>query len=235
MLQEFDFGEVHPEVSRLLRVYSVVDTVGFDSDGVLFDLDRSVVQKFNSVHGTSYTVDDITEWNSIRNWLLKLGKPFEIADASQFKDYWENRDLIKSSLLIRGAREITLASMRDGKKVIVATSRKFHLDEVTRLQVRRWLGWVPQENIRIRDANDDDQNGFKARVVGLDTIGMFFENDPLHIKEILMHTDAHVVLVPDLPRYEIEYPEVVSNSRVLRLPKLDLLAQVLFPNPRILY
>src|SRR3972149_9962788 len=103
MTQEHYLAEVAHEVERIKEIYEASETIGYDADGVLFDLESRVVWKVNSRHGTSYTVDMITEWHTVRNWLVDLGNPLEEAEASQFSDYWENRELILSSPLIKGA------------------------------------------------------------------------------------------------------------------------------------
>ena len=233
MTQEHHLAEASHEVERSKEIYEASETIGFDADGVLFDLDGRVIWRVNSTHGTSYTVDEITEWHSVRNWLVDLGYPPKEAEVSQFRDYWENRELILSTPLIKGAWEMILACERDGKNAIVATSRQFFLEETTRLQLRRRLGLIRPENIHIRKAGDDDRKGFKGRVVRDRRIGLFFENDPLHIEGILEQTDIPVVWVPFYPRYEKQYPEIASSPRVIKLPYLYLLAQVLYPDTRI--
>jgi len=228
MRQETDPRDLHPEVRRILNILKVVDSVGMDIDGFLFDLDSVVVQKFNRIYGTNYTPDDITEWNSVRDLLIEQGHSLEEAEYLQNEDYWDNPKVIKRAPLIRGARELTLALLRTGKEIYPTTSRKPNLAEATNWQLRFWLGWIPEDNLRIRDDGDFDRHGFKARTILSDRFGMFFENYPPHGELILDTTDAHLVICPYKARFEQQYPKVASNPRVIKLPNLSMLGEAIF-------
>jgi len=229
MSHETDPTDTHPEVKRILRLIPVVDKFGLDIDDFLFNLRLAVTRKYNSDHGTQYTPGHITEYNSVRNWLIAQGYSFEEADTMQNSNYWDNPDVLMSAPLIRGARELTLALRREKKNIYPTTSRDPQLNEMTRRQLRLYLGWIPEENLRIRLDGDPDKHGFKGRTAEEEEFGVFFENYPPHAGEILLQADTHVAICPYYPSYELEYPEVVSNPRVIKLPSLGMLAEALDP------
>ena len=229
MSHETDPTDTHPEVKRILRLLPVVDKIGIDIDDFLFNTRLAVTRKYNSDHGTQYTPGHMTEYNSVRSWLMAQGYGFEEAHRRQNSHYWDNPDVLMSAPLIRGARELTLALLREKKNIYPTTSRDPQLNEMTRHQLRLYLGWIPEENLRIRLDGDTDKHGFKGRTAKEEEFGMFFENDPRHGDDILRNADAHVVICPYYPSYELEFPEVVSNPRVIRLPNLGMLAEVLYP------
>jgi hypothetical protein len=206
-----------------------------DLDDLLFYLSLAVTHKLNRNFGTHYKPDDITEYNWVRDALMLQGYSFAEADVRQNTDYWDNPDVVMSAPLIEGAREITLAMVRADIEIFPTTSRNPSLTDVTRRQLRRYLGWIPEDNLLIRRRGDEDKHGFKPRAINRRKLPFFFENYPGHGRAILASTDAHLALCPYWPRYKQEFPDVVSHPRTVKLRSLSAVAEVIDPFMRRMY
>lgn len=127
-----------PTNPELLKEHPVIVV---DIDGVLFDTPQHAVERWNSVHGTDYKVEDIFDHNAKHNKERGIGRHYhdngsetDPETGEQFDDifYGAQKD-VANYLLMSGAREV-LARLKEeyGASVHALTARdKNNLEDVT--------------------------------------------------------------------------------------------------------
>src|SRR5690349_2105350 len=97
---------LRPEVAKERPVIVV------DIDGVLFDTPQHAVERWNSIHGTAYSVEDIFDYNAkhdktlFRHW-HDDGAETDKESGKKFDDgfYGAQKD-VANYLLMPGARDV---------------------------------------------------------------------------------------------------------------------------------
>lgn len=165
-----------------------------DLDGPIFDIHTQAIIRCNEELGTNYCPSDIREWHAIRNFALAAGRSFEEACDLEERLYY-HPDELKQVGLTPGAEEFTKWFYDHDIPLEIISSRRPNLRQVTLDVLKEKLPFIKGENVMMQQTNMMDGDIFKAWMIKVKGIGIYFEDVPTHVKTILDYTDAHVVHV----------------------------------------
>jgi beta-phosphoglucomutase-like phosphatase (HAD superfamily) len=124
--------------------------IGVDIDGILFDTPQQAVERWNSEHGTTYTVEEIFDHNAKHNKERGVGRHYhengsevDLATGEMFDDiFYSAQNDIANYLIMPGSREV-LARLKHeyGVAVHALTARdKNNFEDVTLTALKEHFG-----------------------------------------------------------------------------------------------
>ena len=154
---ESNMTELLPEQPVSSEVLKEHPVIAVDIDGVLFDTPGHAVERWNSIHGTSYKVEDIFDHNAVHDKVLfrhwhDSGIETDKDTGEKYDDgfYGAQKD-VANYLLIPGAREV-LARLKHeyGASLHALTARKkANLGDVTLTALGEHFGVGEEEEYLI--------------------------------------------------------------------------------------
>jgi 5'(3')-deoxyribonucleotidase len=169
---------------------------GFDHDGVMADTRTPIVDEYNKIFGTEHTVNEIREYRTLARWAEEdLGISKKAALEIDNYLWFKRPDILLRAKPMPGAVEIT-KQLADRKKISrIITSRLPSYRQSTFEWYEEELPWIKRDKIIIRETNEMDGEIFKVWGINFFGISAFFEDMHHHGREIIIYTDAKLILL----------------------------------------
>ncbi len=168
--------------------------ISFDMDGVEINSAKPAIKKLNNIFSTDYTTDDLVSYWTMVDWIKKL-RP-DLKDPKEFaRDLWNSDDVMKQARPESGAWLLS-RKLEDNQ---IRPHRITMRPAKVRLTTLNWykenMKWVDSELIHIQDQTDYDL-GYKVDRINELGINLHFDDSVDDAENIVAHTKANVVLVP---------------------------------------
>ena len=179
---------------REFEGFLVGKKIGFDIDGVDILSPQSALDELYRRYGVRKTLNDLVRAFEMNNWL----KEFEGEKAPRVAwEIWHSREVLENSKSVSGAVSLSRHLHEIGIDPPRITSRPAFTRQWTLDFYKKWMPWVPLENIFMQaDGGNEISHNHKVDSIKLMGIEIFFEDNPDHAKEIVEKTQALVVMVP---------------------------------------
>ena len=106
------------------------ETFAYDLDQIILRSQIPVIEEFNKRHKTFYHWYE-HGWDSMREWLRKDFGYTDNQIEQEYKDLWENAEILSNAPIIKPTLEFINKMKILGKKQLIITSRKPHLYDST--------------------------------------------------------------------------------------------------------
>ena len=182
---------------------------------------------------------DIQYYHKVRDWAQEDGYTFDEANQIEFS-LWMNPDILYEAEPVDGAMEVSrwmyehsiglpiLSSRLDYPEVTPVIFR--NMRDATKAWYAKWMPWVPADDIHLQGTHNLPGDIFKAWMINLYRVGVYFEDFTLHANTILTYTDALVTLLSDkiVPNH-VGNPNLITiHGNNGNLPNLCCVADYLY-------
>ena len=182
------------EVENREYIEHLLESVSIDHDGVVADSRQAVTDEFNDRYGTKHDVTEVSYWNVVVDWCLKLGMDEREAKAINY-ELWYTPDTLFKAKPISGAIEFLHELYMRDKNFVINSSRIPELHESTVAWYVIHAPFVDPDRIRTHDTKMKDGLASKIYRVQNDKRRIHIEDVPEQALMIYKHTSAHVILL----------------------------------------
>lgn len=172
-----------------------------DIDSTTMDTTPHQLTYINQRFGTTYTVDQITDWD----WDICLGNKRHAGWAWGAKCF-TNLDFQRTAPVVPGAVEALVALRRQGESIVFVSDRKEHLREVTRAWLDA-LGFAECELVFT-----DRETYLKREAARELSLEYVVEDAPHHSLDLAQQDFIRRVFLLDKP-----YNQVIEHEKITRV------------------